>query len=231
MADKVALRKRQQITSSNKMMFIWVAGASAVVGACIVLAWFLVQQIVFQTTVANQYDETAGRLVKNKEVLDSLSDDVKVLETNAGLNSVKSTANEKALQVVLDALPADNNELALGASLQQNLIAPVSGVTVESLSVGGEGGTVNTSETTVAQVGTISTIPIRLVVSASDANALKDLLVRFEKSIRVIDIDDVVLDRSDAKYTLTLQAHAYYQPGKTIQLGSVTCKPEGKGCK
>ena len=40
--------KRRAIADSSRTMFMWVAGMSAVVGICVVVAIFLGQQIVFK---------------------------------------------------------------------------------------------------------------------------------------------------------------------------------------
>jgi hypothetical protein len=133
-----------------------------------------------------------------------------VLETNAALNSIKARPEDKALQVILDALPADNNALALGSSLQKNLLV-LPGVTIESLAIQSVGGSDDTETSD-------TTIPFTMTVSATDANTLKDMLARLERSIRVIDIDTLTLERTEGKYTMTVSAHAYYEPAVTVQL-------------
>ena len=219
-APQAAVKKRQVIANSNKKMFVWVALMSAVVGICAVLAYFLIQQIAFKTKVVNQMDSTAATLTKNNKNIPSLVENVRVLETNQALNSVKAHPDDKALQVILDALPADANGLALGASLQHNLIAGAPGVSIESLAV-------NPVDSAAGDTGAnaSNTVSFTLSVKANDANALKDLLVRFEHSIRVIDIDSVTLERNANTYTLSMTAHAYYQPAKTVVLTDKVVKP------
>jgi hypothetical protein len=204
-----SMKKRQIIANSNRTMFIWVAIVSAVVGICIVVGYFLVQQIIYKTKVTNKLDATASTLHTNNSNAQTLIENVRVLETNAGLNSVKAQPDEKALQVVLDALPADANTLALGASLQQNLLVGISGLTVDSLSV-----TPIDSDSTAVD----GQLPFTLTVRAKDANALKDLLGKFERSIRIIDVDNFTLERSETDYSMTIQAHAYYQAAKQVVL-------------
>ncbi len=209
------MKKRQVIASSNKTMFIWVAGMSAVVGVAIVLSVFLIQQIAFKTEVANELDNTASQLDKNINTAGNLIQNVQILETNSALNSVKADENEKALQVVLDALPADNNTLALGASLQQKLLDDISGLSIDSLTV----------EPANPEGSDASIMPFTLTVSANSANSLKEMLRRLERSIRVIDIDSLTLDRNQSKYTMTIQAHAYYEPATTVELTDKVIKP------
>lgn len=220
MAAEVMNSKRKAIVDSNRTMFMWVAAMSAVVGMCLVVAIFLVQQIMFKAEVMGAMTKTQSTLIHNNAVTRDLANNIVVLETDTALNSAKASDDEKALQVILDALPADRNALALGASLQQSLLTGIDGLTVESLSVDSAMSGLATTDTS----GT--TIPITLQVSATNASSIKDMLTKLERSIRVIDIDTFTLERSDAGYQATIAAHAYYQPPKTVQLTEKTV-PEG----
>lgn len=210
-----SMKKRQVIANSNRTMFIWVAVMSAILGICAVVGYFLAQQIVFKMKVTNELNKTVSILHDNNKKAQTLIENVRVLETNEALNSVKAQPDEKALQVVLDSLPADANALALGASLQQSLLVGIDGLTVDSLSV-------SSVDETGEQSGQL---PFTLTVRAGDANALKDLLRKFERSIRIIDIDNFSLERSESGYSMSIQAHAYYQPAKTVTLTDKVVKP------
>lgn len=209
MVDKqTAVHKRQKIQDSNRLMFIWIAGASVIVGFAAVTSWFLWQQIDFKMKVAGQKEQTVDILKANNVAVGTLRDDIRVLQTNSALEASKITGDENAVQVVLDALPADANPLALGASLQKKLLAGLPGVDLETLSV---------DPASQSVVGGNS-ISFSLIVSSNDVNKLKQLLTRFERSIRVIDIDNLKLERTTTRYTMTIAAHAYYEPAKTITL-------------
>lgn len=208
MVAQQSMKKRQIIASSNRTMFIWVAIMSAVVGICVVVGYFLIQQIGYKAKVTARLDTTLSTLRENNKNAQVLLENVRVLETNDALNSAKAQPSEKALQVILDALPADANTLALGASLQQNLLVGIDGITVDSLSVS------STDDGTAVE----GQIPFTLTVRASDANALRDLLRKLERSIRIIDIDSFSLEKGEKDYSMSIQAHAYYQVAKQIQL-------------
>ncbi len=217
--------KRRAIADSSRTMFMWVAGMSAVVGMCVVVAIFLGQQIVFKAEVVGKMTHTLNTLKDNNKVAGDLLNNVLVLETNQALNSLKATPEDKALQVVLDALPADRNSLALGASLQNSLLTDIDGLTVESISLDAGGGGVTSTETTSSSD---NTIPIQIQVSANNATAIKEMLLRLERSIRIIDIEGFTLERSDASYQASITAKAYYQPAKKVQLTEVTVPEKGK---
>lgn len=206
--------KRQAIANSNRTMFIWVAVMSGVVGVCAVVAIFLGQQIMFRAKVLGELTNTASTLSQNNKVADELAQNILVLETDEGLNSSKASSDEKALQVILDALPADRNALALGASLQQNILSGIDGLTVDRIAVD----STDSSSLEGTPLLTQNTISIQLQVSATNANALKEMLVKMERSIRTIDIDSITVETVDTGYQMNMQAHAYFEPAKQVQL-------------
>lgn len=208
--------KRKAIADSNRAMFLWVAAMSAVLGVCVVISIFLVQQIIFKGKVVAEMSKTAKTLTDNNKAAPELTQNIRVLETNAALNSVKANDEQKALQVVLDALPADRNTLALGSSLQQNLLADIGGLTLNSLSI---------DNATTTQSSDENTIPLQFQVTSADANTMKDMLTKLERSIRTIDIDSLILERGDTSYRISVSGHAYYAPAKTIQLTEKVVKP------
>ena len=114
---EVAIRKRQQIDSSKKTMFIFVASAAFLAGIALVVSIFLVQQIVFHSKILLEKQNTISRLDKNLSSVDELKKNIRVLDTNTALNSIKSSSESNALQTILDALPDNANADALGASL------------------------------------------------------------------------------------------------------------------
>lgn len=229
--------KRQQIHKSGRMMFAWVAGASVVASFAIVSAGFLIQRIVFETKVTGEKQSTVKTLRDNNEAVDKLRGDIKVLNTNAALSSVRLNDDEQPIRVILDSLPADNNPLALGSSVQL-LISRVPGVKLESFQMGDSNDTSSTTTTTAvtntsgsSQLNSagssegVQQIPFTLTVSAGSADSLKDMLKNFEKSIRVIDIDSMTVEQEKDRTTMKISGHGYYLPGKTIKLTKKEVKP------
>lgn len=226
MPSQIVSSKRKAIADSSRMMFIWVAAMSVVVGVCVVVAIFLTQQIAFKVKVVGAMADTVSTLDYNNKHASDLTNSVRVLQTNEALNSVKANGEESALQVPLDALPADRNALALGSSLQQVLLTGVDGLSIDSLSVDNSGNSASNGLPTDALSS--NTIPIQMQISSSNINTIKDTLTRLEHSIRIIDIDSFVLERSDTSYQATITAHAYYQPAIQLTLQSKPITPGGK---
>lgn len=209
-----ALRKRQLISNSARQMFMWVAGASVIVGFSLVVAWFLLQQIIYKEKVLAVKATTVSTLKQNNKEAPKLASNIRVLEANEDLTSVKVKPDENAVRVVLDALPSDNNILALGASVQQVLIGGAANVTLESFQVNPSGSSLKISNPNKQA----KTIAFNMSLSSSDPNAIKDALKRLESSIRTITIDSMKIEQSDARMSVSVQGHAYYVPSKTIQL-------------
>lgn len=227
MAQKeTALRKRQQIAQSSKTMFLWVAIASAVIGFALVVSWFLFQQIMYRQKIVGMKMNTAATLHKNNATVADLQRNIKVLEsTDVSLRDphVRVNESENPLQVILDALPAENNQLALGSSLQEKLVGAQSGVTLETL---------NTVGVTTAKApklaGGVKTMPFSMTVTSPDPNSLHELLKLMERSVRIIDIDNLKIEKSTTKTSLTVTAHAFYLPEKSIELKQTIVKPDKK---
>lgn len=214
-----AIRKRQQISNANRMMFIWVAGVSVVVGIAAVLAVFLTQHLLFNEKVLSKKQATVSTLVTNNSVVDELEENIRLLNTNQALLDARAKPDDKPLQVILDALPADTNSSALGSSLQ-NVLLPGPDITIESLTVdavGAEGEVVSTE-------GAIN-FSFSVSVPADRIDSLRELLRRLERSIRAIDVTAMTLEMQGSKITLTVTAQAFYEPAKTIELKNETVTP------
>ena len=210
---EVAIRKRQQIDSSKKTMFVFVASAAFLSGIALVVSIFLIQQIIFEK------QSTISRLDKNLATIDELKKNIRVLDTNTALNSVKASNESSALQTILDALPDNPNADAFGASLKNKFIDTTTGLTIQNLSVTQVASDNDSSGSTSA-----NTVSFIMEVSGP-ADKLKELLTKLEASIRVIDLKTVEIQRSEDKLSLVVRGIAYYEPAQTVQLENKVVKP------
>ena len=129
-------------------------------------------------------------------------------------------------------MPADDNSLALGASVQ-NLVGRVPGAKLESFqtvssnenSSDSNKNNSSSSDNNADNSRSVQQIAFTMELSASNAYILRSVLRNFEKSIRVIDIDESTIEASDSKFTMSISGHAYYLPGKTVQLNKKGIKP------
>lgn len=228
--NNAALRKRTQIAKANRTMFLWIAASSAIIGCALVVSFFLAQKLIYNEKVLIEKEKTISTLKADNGVVSALETQVRVLDTNSALASAKSSETEQTIQVILDALPSDANSLALGASLQNKLLAGIPGLTIESLQVdpviGIESLSTVGSTTQDASGGTVDTsnqITFQFAVSG-DQTALKAVLTNLERSIRAIDITSLRIETQQSTELMTVQGRAFYEPARTIQLQNKVVK-------
>lgn len=224
--DNVALRKRTQIAQASRTMFIWIAIASALVGTAIVVSIFLVQKLSYNEKVLAAKQTTVSNLDHNLSVVDSLKADVQALDANSALMSVKANPTDQTLQVVLDALPSDANSLALGASLQNKLLANIPGpYSLESLQVTPVSGVESLSGSTTVDASGSATADNQISFSFSvkgNQAALRQVLQNLERSIRTIVVTHLTIETQSDGLSMSVEGHAFYQPAKSIELTEKT---------
>lgn len=208
-----AIRKRQQIDSSNKMMFTFVAGSAFVVGVAIVVSIFLAQQIMFNTRVINEKTKTAKTLKSNIVAVDELKAGLRVLEANEALASVKIRQENSTLQSVLDALPAEPNVDALGASIQEKFIGAIDGLSIDSLTI-----TSDVSSGGSSEDGGYLSFSLSVSDQSGGMNKFQELLTNFEKSIRVIEIQSAEIQSTDNRSTISIKGRARYELSQHVEL-------------
>lgn len=213
--NDAAIRKRTQINSANRTMFLWIAVASALIGVGLVVSIFLFQTLVYNEKVLAEKLNTVSVLDHNNNTVPELENQIRVLDTNTALASIKANDDDQALQVILDALPAEANSLALGSSLQNKLLVGIDGLVIESIQVTqvAAAGAADTVVDASADTGAINEIPFQISVRGSQ-NAKKKVLDNLERSIRTMVVTSVRIEASD----MIIQGKAFYEPTKSIEL-------------
>jgi len=222
----IALRKRAQIATANRIMFLWVAGVSIVFGFALVGAIFLTQMLFFNERVLQEKDRTIAILKTNNENIPELESQILVLDTNKELAALKAVPTDQAIQVILDALPSYANSLALGASLQNKLLAGIPSLVLNSLQVDPVVGIESLTGTNAVKnvlSDTQNEITFRFSVSGDEA-ALKQVLTNLERSIRTIDVTLIKIENQGLTRALSIQARAFFEPARTVQLRDKTVK-------
>lgn len=225
-----ALRKRTQIAKANRMMFLWIAIGSVIVGAALVVAIFLAQKLIYNERVLAEKDKTATTLRANNDIVADLEAEIRVLDTNTALAFLKSKEEDQSVQVILDALPSSANSPALGASLQNKLLAGIDGLTVESLQIDSVVGVEVLSNESVQDASATESdsefnqITFQFSVTGSQ-EALRSVLLNLERSIRTIDVLSLRIESQESTQLMTVQARAFYEPAKKIELGTKVVRP------
>lgn len=221
-----ALRKRQQIAKASQLMFLWVAGASIVVGASTVGIYSLGSKLLFNEKVLSEKSKTVDVLKHNNSIVQQLKDNVRVLNTNQSLIDLRTPADNEPVQVILDSMPSSANSAALGASLQSDKLLGQSGVKIESLDVSSVPGVESTSASSGSGTGD-NTIQFQFSVSVAlpDANKLKEVTQSLEKSIRAFKISTLRVEQQGNRLLMSVSGSAFYQPSVEVQLKDKVVKP------
>ena len=216
------VRKRAQIASANQQMLIWVAVAAVVLVVCVMLAINLIQQITYQMKVNGRLSDTANTMETNINNISGLTSEVDKLNSNQNLNLPNLKSDDSTpLQVVLDALPTEDDRVSLGASLQKKILLP-SGVNIQQISVtdSGAGATTDTvAGSTVSPTAQPITFSVVIVGSYDTIQtALKDI----ERTIRPFTITQLSLQGTDDNLQATINATTYFVPKVNWTTGTET---------
>lgn len=226
-APTTLLRKREQIKTSNKVLFMWVAGTSVVVAFAIVLSVFLVKQLIFNEKVLIEQAKSSSDLHKSIQNAKQLDKNLAQLRSDKNLASARADAKENNLDVIIDALPYDGNPINLGASLQDVIFKDVSFDTLAILDASPSAGSSDESSSTVVEDDIGDAQPMyftfRIVGTQEE---IQKLIKRLNSSIRPIKLIDAKFESAtDNKISMAANAVTYYQSKKSFQLTDKVVKP------
>ena len=212
-----AVRKRQQIESTNRTMFTWVAVAAVIISIAIVMSVSLFQRMAFNQKVIDAKNEAVSNLKHNNDVVEDLRNQSRVVNTKRALLETNRPEGAQPISVVLDALPAQANSSALGASLQKKLL---DGVIIDSLTVDS-----TTAEESTGASSEDGEISFSFSVSADNPDDIKQVLRRLELSIRTIHVQSLTVEQRGSKTALSVKGIAYYSPEKKVELETKQVRP------
>jgi hypothetical protein len=233
------VRKRQQITSTNKQVLTYVAAAAAIVTVCAVLCFNFWQRISYQWEVIAKWDATNTSLKNSIENIPKLKSEVEALSANNNIKSIRELVDSKLekWQVVFDVLPSSCDPLAVEYAFTNKIFQPSQlGATVKDATAVLESGTCATmpevaSEDASASSDPTSTInpqPIQMTISFELTNAtdddIKKALLSIEYSLHPVTVQSIEVVKGTAKVI----AVTYFVPKADWLTGEETI-PFNKG--
>lgn len=221
------LKKRQQIAKANKAVFLWVAGAAVVTSLGVAVGQSLLTQALFNQKVISEKTKTSQTLNTNLQTSKELKNSVNQLLANRDLLKARTTTNDSALKVVLDALPTADEPLAFGSSLQLVLL-PKGGVAVDSISVGADQSLAVADPAATGSAAPVQNGPAQIPFTFSatgNLTQIRETLTVLERSIRPISLTSVIIEGSDAQLKLTVSGFTSYQSAKTVELQKKAVSP------
>lgn len=219
MARNEISTKRIAISKANAQMVAVVAVASFISIFCLVASSAVWGQNKYQSHVIKAKSAAHAQLQKNVQAFTNLSDAYNTFVgsgTNAiGGNSTGTGDNDgNNAKIILDALPSSYDFPALASSLEKILAD-------NHFTVGSITGT----DDQVAQGGNTSSpkpvpvpIPFSFTVTGTNYVAIQQLISTLQNSIRPIQIDTLSLSGSSNNMQVSVTAHTYYQPGKSLTI-------------
>jgi len=215
------VRKRQQITNTNKQMIIWVAGTAAIVTICIMVFINLWQRISYQTRVNSEWGATNKSLDDSIKNISDLRTNVTALSTNNNIKSIQKLAdpNLEKWQVVFDVLPPSCDVMAVEYSFT-NIIFEDShlGAAIKdtSASLGGASDCAAMLLDSGAGGGGINPQPITMTVTFKLANATDQDIVKallsMEYSLHPIVVRSIEIKSSEGTKSADITAEIYFVP-------------------
>lgn len=214
------IRKRQQIRTANKTVFAWIVGASVVVGICGVVSQFLVRELIFKDKIYSELSTTNDTLKKNIKAYDGLKSGVSKLVADENLTKLKKDDESTALQVVIDALPTEENRSALATSMQSEVLGPTQ-VSISSFSAVDNNGVSTGSANGVSGVGEMN---FSFSINGS-YDQVAQAIRNMELSIRPMNIKSFDIQGTESNFRASIQATTYYNHMQNIELKSKVVKP------
>jgi hypothetical protein len=216
--NTAGLTKRALIDKANTTTVAAAAIAAFLVVFCLVSGRALLSQAMYQNRVISAKKDTLKQLNKNLEARDDL---VKSYEAFVGTSQNVIGGNPSGsgdrdgdnAKIVLDALPSKYDFPALASSLEK--LAGTQGLQLDTI-VG--------TDDEVAQAGnetnaTPVPVPMDFEVTVKGAyQQVQGLTETFEKSIRPIQVQKIVMNSTEGNVSATITAQTFYQPEKKLEL-------------
>jgi hypothetical protein len=211
--------KRIAISKANAQMVIIVSVAAFVTVFCLVASKAVWSQTRYQASVTSVSEKAHKQLRENLSAFNNLqtaynafvSTGTNIIGGNPSGTGQNDGDNAK---IVLDALPPTYDFPALASSLEGILKSG-------GYSVGNISGT----DDQLAQQGNISSpkpkpvsIPFSFTINNTSYPAIQQLIATLQSSIRPIQIDSLNINGGANNMTVTVNAHTYYQPAKSVNI-------------
>lgn len=213
------LTKRLAISKANTQMVAAIAGASFVAVFCLVASKAVWSQYQYQAKVVTVKEKARDQLQSNLVAFDDLVksyDKFDDKKTNVIGGSRDGTGDKDGSnsRIVLDALPSAYDFPALTSSLEKVLNNGSFSIT----NITGTDDQLNQQENSSSTAPQAVPIPFSFTVTNANYASVQNLMKTLQQSIRPMNIDSIELVGGANNMTLTVNAHTYYQPGKSLTI-------------
>ncbi|MGC1176703.1 MAG: hypothetical protein WA843_01415 [Candidatus Saccharimonadales bacterium] len=219
MAKAAISSKHLAITKANAQMVIIVAVASFITIFCLVASHAVWSQTRYQAKITSGNQKAHQQLQKNISAFNNLVTSYQAFNS-ASSNVIGGTSTGTGdndgsnAKIILDALPSAYDFPALASSLEKVLSDGSFHVT-----------SITGTDDQVSQQTNISSpnpqpvsMPFSFTISNANYASIQQLITKLQSSIRPIQIDTMDLSGGANDMTLTVSAHTYYQPAKSLNI-------------
>lgn len=211
--------KRLAITKANAQMVAVVGIASFVTVFCLVASRAVWSQTRYQARVTTKAETAHNQLQENIKAFNNLVQSYQTF-VSAPKNAIGGSSTGGGdndgdnAKIILDSLPSTYDFPALTSSLEKILDAGsfhVTSITGTDDQLSQQG---NTSSPNPKPVS----MPFTFTVGSANYLSVQQLIDALQRSARPIQIDSIDLSGGADDMTLTVDAHTYYQPGKSLSI-------------
>jgi hypothetical protein len=219
MAKSLISTKRLAITKANAQIVAIVAIASFLTVFCLFASKAVWSQTRYQARVTTAGEKAHQQLKQNIQAFSKLTASYKEFDSQTtniiGGSSTGSGGNDgDNARIILDALPSTYDFPALTSSLEKILTAGNFHVD----SIGGTDDQLNQQNNISSPNPQPVPMPFSFSVTNTNYPAVQQLINTLQLSIRPIQIDSLDLTGGTSNMSLTVDAHTYYQPGKSVNI-------------
>lgn len=211
--------RRLEISKANAQMVGIVAIAAFITVFCLIASNAVFSQNRYQARVITAKEKAHKQLQQNIQTFSNLQTSYNAFNNTAtnvlGGNSAGSGNNDGPnSQIILDALPPTYDFPALASSVEK--IVSDNGLTISSIT--GTDDQLNQQNNTSSPSPSPVSIPFSFTVSGASYNSASQLVTKLQQSIRPISIDTMDMSGSINNMTITITAHTYFQPAKSVSI-------------
>lgn len=217
--------KRLAISKANAQMVAAVGVASFVTVFCLIASKAVFSQNQYQGRVTKAKETAHKQLQDNLSAFDTLVASYKTFDgkkTNV-IGGSKDGAGDNDgsnSKIILDALPSSYDFPALTSSLEK--IANDRHLNLADIS--GTDDQLNQQSNLSSDSPEAVQMPFTLGIKNANYTSVQDLVKALQHSIRPMQIDTMDLTGGSSDMTLTLTAHTFYQPGKSVNISTKVVK-------
>lgn len=211
--------KRLAVSKANAQVVIIVAVASFVTVFCLVASNAVFSQYRYQARVVTEKEKAHQQLKENIAAFNRLVTSYKGFDS-ANVNVIGGTKtgtgdnDGRNAKIILDALPSAYDFPALTSSLEKVLANSSLKVT----SITGTDDQLNQQSNVSSPTPEPVTIPFSFSINNANYASIQQLITKLQQSIRPIQIDSIDLTGGVNDMSLTVNAHTYYQPAKSLNI-------------